>query len=544
MHNFQRNLLKNELSKAKKIQVTHINVIETKRSALRDVVPEDLIPSIILYTRQSVKSTRANVQKTHRHKLQALAKEQQRPLFDVHDTVRICDNDIAPPRYVLDTLALGPKNAVLDKFDPKDTLAQIDALLFNCKKGKVSEDIMNDINVETFKYIKACSSQKPPRNLIMTQRYLKQNDLLAVPFDKGVGICLMKRVTYQQKMDDILKLDQFEKLNYARKNSIDFTRQEENRINETLNDLHAQGEISDELLAKLKSIGGQPARLYGLAKVHKTIIPLRPVLSMPGSPYFNTANVVTDWLSVIPESKSNCNSKKIADQLKDITLEEGEVLVSFDVVSLYTNVPVMEAIQEAANRLYCGEFKVPPVSKNTFIELLKLASTNVIMSTCDGYYRQKDGLAMGSPPAPCLANIWLFTREPETRDDAKSFERYMDDIIRSIFENRIEEKVQQVNSLHENLQFTVERETDCKLAFIDMMMIRDKQKLSSTWYNKPTDTGLIMNFHALAPKRYKRSVVAGFVHRIYRACSSWEHFHHSLERAKEILEKNQYPPGF
>ena len=48
----------------------------------------------------------------------------------------------------------------------------------------------------------------------MTQRYLKQNDLLAVPFDKGVGICLMKRDTYQRKMDDILSLDQFEKLVY------------------------------------------------------------------------------------------------------------------------------------------------------------------------------------------------------------------------------------------------------------------------------------------------------------------------------------------
>ena len=68
--------------------------------------------------------------------------------------------------------------------------------------------------------------------------------------------------------------------------------------------------------------------------------------------------------------------------------------------------------------------------------------------------------------------------------------------------------------------------------------------LSSTWYANPTDTGLIMNFHALAPKRYKRSVVSGFVHRIYRACSDWNAFHESLERAKKILQKNQYPEAF
>ena len=53
-----------------------------------------------------------------------------------------------------------------------------------------------------------------------------------------------------------------------------------------------------------------------------------------------------------------------------------------------------------------------------------------------------------------------------------------------------------------------------------------------------------MNFHALAPKRYKRSVVSGFVYRIHRACSSWWLFHESLEKAKRVLERNQYPPAF
>ena len=55
---------------------------------------------------------------------------------------------------------------------------------------------------------------------------------------------------------------------------------------------------------------------------------------------------------------------------------------------------------------------------------------------------------------------------------------------------------------------------------------------------------MIMNFHALAPMKYKRAAVIGFVHRIYRACSNWQNFHESLERAKLILHKNQYPPSF
>ena len=72
-----------------------------------------------------------------------------------------------------------------------------------------------------------------------------------------------------------------------------------------------------------------------------------------------------------------------------------------------------------------------------------------------------------------------------------------------------------------------------------MEVIHDPEtgKLTSTWYTKPTDTGLILNYHSLAPKRYKRSVVSGFVHRIYNSCSTWQNFHTSLEKAEQILKK-------
>ena len=127
---------------------------------------------------------------------------------------------------------------------------------------------------------------------------------------------------------------------------------EEERINQALTDMWRKGEIGEVLKNELKSQGGQPPRLYGLAKVHKYSLPMHPVLSMPGSPYYKIAAEVTNWLSVLPESKCNSSTKKTADQLNILELEEGEVLVSFDMVSLYTNVPVHEAIELAAERLY------------------------------------------------------------------------------------------------------------------------------------------------------------------------------------------------
>ena len=204
----------------------------------------------------------------------------------------------------------------------------------------------------------------------------------------------------------------------------------------------------------------------------------------------------------------------------------------------------MEAIETCAELLYSGKYKLPPVDKETFIELSQMSSCDVLMLTQDGYYRQVDGLAMGSAPAPHFANGWLSRFDSVIAGDAKIFARYMDDIIMNIKRNRIEMKLQQINNLHPNLKFTCEREVDGKIPFLDMLIINYQGNLSSTWYNKPTDTGLIMNFHALAPKKYKWSVVSGFVHRIHRACSTWAHFSKSMEKAKRILEKNQYPPDF
>ena len=78
-----------------------------------------------------------------------------------------------------------------------------------------------------------------------------------------------------------------------------------------------------------------------------------------------------------------------------------------DVVGLFTNVPVEDSIILAAETLYNGKYELPPVDKETFIQLCRLSLTNVIMLTTDGIYVQKEGLAMGSPASPLLANLWL-----------------------------------------------------------------------------------------------------------------------------------------
>ena len=113
----------------------------------------------------------------------------------------------------------------------------------------------------------------------------------------------------------------------------------------------------------------------------------------------------------------------------------------------------------------------------------------------------------------------------------------MRDIKRIAYDNKLKE----INNLHDNLSFTGEKECEGKLPFLDAKVMNNEGILSSTWFCKPSDTGLIMNFHALAPMKYKRAVAIGFVHRIVRACSDWNNFHESIEREGNSVKKS-IPP--
>ena len=93
--------------------------------------------------------------------------------------------------------------------------------------------------------------------MIITKKYLKNQNLLAVPFDKGTGICLMKSQAYEEKLMDILKLKQFQKVEKARKNSKEFCLKEQERINTVLEELNERGKVDEQFLKSIKSVGGK-----------------------------------------------------------------------------------------------------------------------------------------------------------------------------------------------------------------------------------------------------------------------------------------------
>ena len=546
VHNFQNGLLVKEIGKAK---VTFLECqvrLEEKRRILRVKVPYILLPSVVWYSRGERRRNRKTVESKHEKKLKYLSLLQEKPLFNVINTVKTYDVDVPIPNYVLQTLSMGPRSPVLDKFNEKDVLSELDSFLNFCKGKPVPDSILTDLNIKTLNYIKTCKKQTNPKNVKLTQQFLTKNNLLAVPYDKGIGFCIMPKTTYEKKLNPIINLPQFQKHVEKRMNAKSPVLKEEERVCQALTKLKKEGKISNSLFDELKPVGSQPPRLYGLAKVHKKDTPLRPIVSMPGSAYNKIAKNISFWFSFVSECNIQTSSEKVANKLRNISLAKDETLLSFDVTSLYTNVPVHESIEYCADLLFDKrKIIIKDMDKQTFITLAKLACCDVVFLTHDGYYTQNDGLAMGSPPAPHLANGWLSRFDDMIKGDSKLYERYMDDILCSAKCDSVSTRLNYVNNLHPCLDFTYELENDKKsIAFLDMLIKNENGNLSSQWYRKPTDTGLTLNYHALAPLKYKRSVVASFVHRIFRSCSSWENFHKGLDEALSILENNQYPSTF
>ena len=124
-----------------------------------------------------------------------------------------------------------------------------------------------------------------------------------------------------------------------------------------------------------------------------------------------------------------------------------------------------------------------------------------------------------------------------TVNGVKNFLRYVDDIVRMV-KGDPGVVPEAANKLHPNLQFTIEElDRNGNLAFLDLNVNVDSgKKVKCGCYQKPTDTGTILNFRGCAPLQYKRNVIEGTVNRNFMSTSTWEDFDQALEKKLEAMD--------
>ena len=149
-------------------------------------------------------------------------------------------------------------------------------------------------------------------------------------------------------------------------------------------ELKKKGEIPEQWYQDNRSFGAQIAQLYGLAEVHKNEIPMRPIVSMPGTSHQHLAKKWSDILSKTPACNIETKPNFVAQQLSQIQLPEGAELIYLDVTSLFILVSVDEATEYAA--LKTNELGLSPdcMTMETFRFLLRLCVKDVLFANSDG----------------------------------------------------------------------------------------------------------------------------------------------------------------
>ena len=227
-----------------------------------------------------------------------------------------------------------------------------------------------------------------------------------------------------------------------------------------LDDLLNKKYLSKDDYKYLKPCQSKPGIMYGLRKIHKgttvngPVSPFRPILSAIGTCSYNLANFFVPILKqftineyTVKDSFSFC--KEIIDQDPNL------FMASFDIQSLFTNIPLDETINICVDLVFHKKKKVKGMLKRHFKQLLTLSVKSSCFLFNYGYYKRVDSVAMASPLGPTLANLFLVYYEHKWLEKCplqflpKCYRRYVDDIFES--RDHVKKLLKYMNSRHPNI---------------------------------------------------------------------------------------------
>ncbi|KFD47662.1 hypothetical protein M513_11453 [Trichuris suis] len=166
------------------------------------------------------------------------------------------------------------------------------------------------------------------------------------------------------------------------------------------------------------------------------------------------------------------------------------------------------------------------------------------------FYKQSNGVPMGSPLSPVMAEIFMesFERQMFEKVDRqiapRLFKRYVDDIFVIIRDGKEEQFLHFLNSIRPNqTAFTMEKEENKTLAFLDALIIRTNQGLKTRVYRKPTHTDKYLDFSSHHPRSVMRGILSGMIDRAVNLCTP-EYLQPELNYIRKIFYKNNYPRSF
>jgi len=312
------------------------------------------------------------------------------------------------------------------------------------------------------------------------QQLKKDPSIIITKADKGNIATVLDKEWYDNKINQMLDDEEI----YKRlKTSPTATTTKE--VNKFINNLLESNRTTKEASFRLKITDATTPRLYGLPKLHKENIPLRPTVSFTDLLTYGLAKELSVLLKpLIGKSKYHVrNSSDFASPITHEILQTDEIMVSFDVVSLFTKVPIQLPLNIAKQRLQSD----PNLSQRTgmstsgLIKGLEICLNSTNFTFRGKHYKQVFGTAMGSPVSSVVANLVMIMKR-----------------------SKLSEFLTHLNKIENSIQFTMEKEKEGCLPFLDLLVKRSPSgHLLSAVYRKPAHSYRYLNFRSEHPMQHK-----------------------------------------
>lgn len=535
------------------------------KNKLASILPVDIINKFIDMQHTHDQKIRNELSVKHNGKLRSLIENSSEHLeSNTSELPDICqelkskwiqnftNTDI--PRDVLEILSLGIKFNTQAKMNNRENVELIKNLehmlwINNCTndvQNKVRDIVVNEmlhsnrkkyVHVSTFE---RCLQQK----IRATSEFLKNENVFVTFADKGNVTVLMNRESYETKMNTMLSdVTTYESLS---RNPINKVRAEAKEIlHRWNNNKYLKREYSNFTISQTDTV---LAKIYGLPKIHKVDIPLRPIVSCIGTPFEFLSKFISQILkNSLPTPRSRIkNSVDLKDKLRTIVVPADHVMISIDVTSLFTNVG-KERIKTSITKNYVHISKQFNIPLDELLEAVDKIMENSYFQFDGRYYKQIYGTAMGNPCSGDFADMVMVDLEESCLDlldfQPVCYYRYVDDSLSIIPKTKISHMLNVFNSADPRIKFTYEVEVDQTINFLELSIRHTNGNIEFDWYHKPTFSGRILNFHSSHPKSQKIAMVYNLVDRSLLLADK-KHHKKNLQFARHVLLANSYPEKF
>ena len=389
--------------------------------------------------------------------------------------------------------------------------------------------------------------------------------------DKGGGIVLMNTDFYKRKILEMLVDESY----YS--HILDNCRKE--TFHKIRNLIGANGNLTNKEIDFLLNFDCKTSTFYGLPKIHKSetiekackenenveYIEVKDPQDLTFRPIVAGPNCETSHLSLLLDILLKPFLEHVKSYLRDDIdflnflpkdVPDDALLVSFDVVSLYSNIP--HDLGRTAVRFWLErhpELIHNRFSKEFILEGLSIILENNIFSFNGSFYNQRKGTAMGTKVAPTYATLVLgyleeLMYEKITREKGQNFghyiienwKRFLDDCF-SIWPFSLEELnyfETVLNNLHKDIQFKP-MISSTHLPFLDVLVLKSGNSIDTDIFHKVTDSQQYLNFNSCHPKHTKINIPFSLARRLCTIVSDETLLPARLKELSQTLTKRKYP---